>query len=156
MRVVETGYSSNDSLVATTVSGFLAGFIAVLIFHQLTLLGLNAAGIAKNMPYSMKLVGPLSVPQFISAAFWGGVWGIAFAFVSRNWRRDGSYFIKALLFGAIGPTLVSWFVVASLKGLPLGGGFKTAGIITGLSVNAAWGLGTALLLVLVGRLANRG
>jgi hypothetical protein len=44
------------------------------------------------------------------------------------------------------PTLVVWFVVLPLKGLPVGGGFAWPGIIIGPVVNGAWGVGTALLL----------
>ena len=49
------------------------------------------------------------------------------------------------------PTLVAWFVVAPLKGLPMAGGFKPNNMITGLCVNAAWGLGTGILLALYRR-----
>ena len=52
----------------------------------------------------------------------------------------------SVIFGALGPTLVAWFLVAALKGQPLGGGWKGSTMITGLLVNGAWGLGTALLL----------
>ena len=155
MYLSEASTDYKNRPVMGIVIGFFAGFLAVLVFHQLTLAGLSAAGITKNMPYSMKLVGPLAIPQFISAAFWGGVWGIALQLISQHWRRDVSYVLKAMLFGAVGPTLVSWFVVAWLKGLPLGGGFKTAGIITGLSVNAAWGVGTALFILLAARFAKQ-
>ncbi|MEH2154212.1 hypothetical protein [Nostoc sp.] len=41
---------------------------------------------------------------------------------------------------------MAWFVVAPLKGQPLAGGWKLVGIVTGLLVNGAWGVGTAGLL----------
>ena len=50
------------------------------------------------------------------------------------------------MFGAVALSLVAWFVVAPLKGLPLAGGGRPAAIATALLVNGAWGLGTALLL----------
>jgi hypothetical protein len=102
-------------------------------------------------------VGPLGVPQFLSAAFWGGVWGVVFYLVSRRWRYDYSYWLKAFIFGMIFLTLVAWFVVAPLKGLPMAAGGKWNGMLTGLCVNAAWGLGTAILLRLFVRwLGERG
>lgn len=125
---------------------FVAGFVAVLAFHQPTLWVLAQAGITQAAPYAMKTVPPLGLPQFISGAFWGGVWGILFYLVSRRWSPGSSYWIKAFLFGMILPTLVAWFVVAPLKGLPIAAGGKFNGMLTGLCVNAAWGLGTALLL----------
>lgn len=128
------------------ISSFIAGFFAVLVFHQPVLWLLAALKITQATPYAMKLTGPIGVPQFLSAAFWGGLWGIAFAIVSRRWRQDASYWLKALLFGMLLPTLVAWFIVAPLKGLPVAAGGKINGMVTGLCVNAAWGLGTAILL----------
>ena len=64
---------------------FAAGFVAVLALHQPVLGLLASAGITQAIPYATKAVGPLGVPQFISAAFWGGVWGIALHALSRRW-----------------------------------------------------------------------
>jgi hypothetical protein len=61
----------------------------------------------------MRPVPPLRVPQFISLAFWGGVWGIVFVLVERVIARSpGGYWIGAIIFGAIFPTAASWFIVA--------------------------------------------
>jgi hypothetical protein len=130
---------------------FAAGFIAVLALHQPTLALLSAAGITQAVPYATKAVGPLGVPQFISAAFWGGVWGLVLHAVSRRWPGGAGFVLKCLLFGMIFPTLVAWFIVAPLKGMPMAGGFKAGSIVTGLCVNAAWGLGTGILLALFRR-----
>lgn len=130
---------------------FAAGFIAVLALHQPVLGLLSAAGITQAAPYAIKAVGPLGVPQFISAAFWGGVWGLVLHAVSRRWPGGAGFVLKCLLFGMIFPTLVAWFVVAPLKGLPMAGGFKASSMVTGLCVNAAWGLGTGILLALFRR-----
>ena len=130
---------------------FAAGFIAVLALHQPVLGLLSAAGISQAVPYAGKAVGPLGVPQFLSAAFWGGVWGLVLHAVSRRWPAGAGFVLKCLLFGMIFPTLVAWFVVAPLKGLPMAGGFKPNNMFTGLSVNAAWGLGTGILLALFRR-----
>lgn len=54
--------------------------------------------------------------------------------------------MAAILFGAIGPTFFAWLVVSPLKGLPVAAGFRFHGVITGRSVNAAWGLGTGIFL----------
>lgn len=134
---------------------FVAGFLAVLAFHQPTLWLLANAGITQAAPYAMKTVPPLGLPQFISGAFWGGIWGILFYLVSRRWSSGPSYWIKAVLFGMILPTLVAWFIVAPLKGLPVAAGGKFNGMLTGLCVNAAWGLGTALFLRLAVRTSSR-
>ena len=127
--------------------GFIAGFVATLIFHQIGLLVLHLLGITPGMPYNMNPVPPFGVPQFISLSFWGGVWGIVFVLV-EPWlaRSPGGYWVGAIIFGAIFPTLVAWFVVFPLKGLPAGNGFHFPGILVGPIVNGLWGLGTALFL----------
>ena len=52
----------------------------------------------------------------------------------------------AIIFGAIFPDVVSWFIVAPLKGLPVGYGFHFPGLLVGPIVNGLWGLGTAVIL----------
>ena len=135
--------------------GFIAGFIAVLLFHQPTLAFLNYIGFTHAGTYSFKAVAPFGVPQVISLAFWGGVWGVLFAAVDRRFPRGNLYWLYAFAFGAIFPTLVAWFIVAPLKGLPLAGGWEAHRMITGLLINGAWGIGTALLLALAYRLRVR-
>jgi hypothetical protein len=131
--------------------GFIGGFIATLIFHQIGVLLLHYVGMTQNFPYSVRPVPPLRVPQFISLAFWGGVWGIVFVLVERAIARSpGGYWIGAIVFGAIFPTTASWFIVAPLKGLPLGYGFHFPGLLVGPIVNGLWGLGTAVFLWLMG------
>ena len=49
--------------------GFIAGFVATLIFHQIGVLVLYLLGITPGMPYNMNPVPPFSVPQFISLSF---------------------------------------------------------------------------------------
>jgi hypothetical protein len=136
------------------ILGFLAGFIAVLLFHQPVLSFLAQVGFVKAETYSFAPVGPLHVPQVISLSFWGGVWGILLAFVQRRFPRGARYWLYAFLFGAIFPSLVAWFVVAPLKGLPIAAGWQVNRLVTGFVINGAWGLGTALLLTLGYRFAK--
>jgi hypothetical protein len=134
------------------VLGFIAGFIAVLMFHQPALALLNDIGFTHAGTYSLKATAPFGVPQLISLAFWGGVWGVLFAAIEHRFARGNLYWLYAFVFGAIFPTFVAWFVVAPLKGLPLAGGWDAHRMITGLVINGAWGIGTALLLALTYRL----
>jgi hypothetical protein len=60
-------------------------------------------------------------------------------------RRGASFWIAAILFGAIFPTLVAWFIVSPLKHQPIAGGWKPHTMMIGPIVNAAWGFGTALI-----------
>jgi hypothetical protein len=133
---------------------FVAGFLAVPIFHQPMLALLHALGVTPATPYAMRPLPPFGVPQVLSQSFWGGVWGIVFALVAPRFPRGAGYWVAAALFGAFALSLVAWFVVAPIKGLPVAGGGRPAAIATGLLVNGAWGLGTALLLMALRKVAG--
>ena len=143
-RSASLTYSTSASRLAL---GFLAAFLATLTFHQLGVEILHLVGVTPNTPYRSVPVPPFGVPQVVSLAFWGGVWGFVFVLL-EPWfvRSPGGYWFAAIAFGAIFPTGASWFIVAPLKGLPLGYGFRWPGLIVGPIVNGLWGLGTALFL----------
>ncbi len=122
------------------IGGFVAGFLAVPVFHQAALFVLHRAGIAPA-PWDLAPVPPFGVPAVVSAAFWGGLWGIAFALLAPRFGRGAGYWLAGLLFGAIAPTLVAWFVVLPLKGLPPGGGFAWPGVTSARSSTARGGSG---------------
>ena len=134
------------------VLGFVAGFLAVLLFHQPAVVLLAHAGLIKAGVYSLAATPPFGVPQVISLSFWGGIWGIVLALVEQRFPRGGFYWLYAFLFGAIFPTLVAWFVVSPLKHLPTAAGWQAARMLAGFVANGAWGVGAALLLVLTYRL----
>jgi hypothetical protein len=121
---------------------FVAGAVAVPLFHQVVIAIMNATGFIARSPYSFAPTKPFGVPEVVSLSFWGGVWGLILLLVVGR-LRGATFWIVALLFGAIAPTLVAGFVVAPLKGMPAGGNAKMA--IAGLLINGAWGLGTAAL-----------
>jgi hypothetical protein len=101
------------------------------------------------MPWNMAPVPPLGVPAVISAAFWGGLWGIVLVLLAPRLGGEAGYWIGSILFGAVVVTLVAWFVVRPIKGLPVGAVFAWPGVTIGPIVNGAWGFGTALLLRLL-------
>ena len=133
-------------LAACVLAGFLAGFLAVLVFHQGMVGLLHLAGVAARPPFQVQPVPPLGVPAVLSSAFWGGVWGVALAGVAPRFPRGAGYWLAAAAFGALGPTLVAWFVVQPLKGLPPAGGWSLPGVLVGPLANGAWGVGAALVL----------
>lgn len=124
---------------------FLAGFLSTLIFHQGLVEILYTLNLTTYVPFSMKLTAPFQVPQVISLAFWGGIWGIPLWFIIQRMSR-AKFWLTALVFGALGPSLIAWFVVSPLKGIPIAGGWKPMIIIVSLMVNGAWGVGTAWLM----------
>jgi len=125
---------------------FVAGFLGVLIFHQLMLTLLHVLGLTALTSYPMAATAPFDVPRVLSLAFWGGLWAIPLALILARLHSRAGYWWTAVLFGTIGPSLVNWLVVMPIKGLPLGGGWHPSGILTALIINGAWGLGTALIL----------
>jgi len=131
---------------------FIAGFLATLVFHQIALELLHLAHVTPRAAWSMQPVPPFSVPSVISLSFWGGVWGvIMIPLIDR--LRDARYWIASIVFGAIAPTLVAAFVVAPLKHQPIPHSARMAAL--GLTVNGAWGLGTALFYRLFSRKGPR-
>jgi hypothetical protein len=129
--------------------GFTAGFLATLIFHQLSLWVLWGLGIAPFAPFSMVATKPFELPAVISLALWGGVWGVLFALVERRFPAGGGYWVTAFLFGAILPSLVALLVVLPLKGRAMGGGWSPGLLITVFIINGAWGIGAAIFFKLL-------
>ncbi|MHC1727941.1 MAG: hypothetical protein AB9866_18390 [Syntrophobacteraceae bacterium] len=138
-------YSNTTSFAARLISGFIAGFCATLIFHQLTLWALWGAGLAPFAPFSMAATKPLGVPAVISLAFWGGLWGIVFKLVEGKFPQNNGYWTAAFLFGALLPSAVALLVVLPLKGRPMGGGRHLPLLVTAILINGAWGVGAGLI-----------
>ena len=138
------------SLGRWLVVGFVSGAISVLIFHQGAAAFLHAIGMTPRAPYSMAATAPFGIPALWSIAFWGGIWGVVLAATLQH-LRDAAFVVSAVVFGAVLPTLVAWLIVAPLKGQPVAAGFVPATMILGPFVNAAWGLGAAIGLELLGR-----
>jgi hypothetical protein len=134
-------------------TAFLAGFLATLVFHQGLLGVLHLAGATTRAPYSMTATPPLQVPQVVSLAFWGGVWGILLWIVVRPVSGSWRDWIASLLFGALAPSIVALFIVLPLKGQPVAGGWQAPILVGALLLNGAWGLGTTLFIRLFSRFA---
>jgi hypothetical protein len=143
----------------TILLGFVAGFVAVIVFHQGTAWLLHMmtvkAGIGAGVfgrvpfPFNMAPVRPFGVPTVLSQCFWGGVWGIVLAFLLRSLRPPDLLF--GFVFGALALTLAAFTLVANLKGLPAFAGYNKQIWWRALLWNGAWGWGTALMLRPLGR-----
>jgi hypothetical protein len=131
--------------------GFLAGALAVPVFHQPAIALLYQAGIVPRPPYSMAPTAPFGVPQIASLMFWSGLWGVALAAAVHR-VRGSRLIVAALIFGMVLPTLAAWFVVAPLRGQALMAGGDPARMAIGLFVNGLWGLGAGIGLALSRRI----
>jgi hypothetical protein len=136
---------------ATLVMAFIAGFIAVPVFHQILFLIFYLGGILPIAPFSMAPTQPFGVPVVVSQSFWGGVWGIVFVLTLPRWFQGTAYWVASAVIGGVALTLVYMFVVVPLKTGALPGGMGALFVI-GFLLNAAWGIGWALFLALFQRL----
>ena len=128
---------------------FVAGFLSTLVFHQGMLSLLYTAGAFPRAPYPMGATWPFGIPQVISLAFWGGLWGIVLWPLIRNaapWR----YWSLALVIGALAPSAVALFIVFPLKGQPVAGGWNPMVFVGAMLLNGAWGIGVAAFCRLFG------
>jgi hypothetical protein len=66
-------------------------------------------------------------------------------------RRNASYWLAALILGALVLPLVGWFVVAPLKGQPVASGWVPSRMLLSVLINGAWGVGTAAIFAFLSR-----
>jgi hypothetical protein len=138
------------------VLAFVAGVVSTLVFHQGLLALLHATGAGPRVAYVMTKVRPFGLPQFVSTAFWGGVWAVILLPLLARWAGSGSYWLAWAIAGALLPSIVALFVVMPLKGRRMAAGGNPRIIFGAFLVNAVWGLGTALLLRLFQLLSTTG
>ena len=100
-----------NACLRTALIGFIAGALSVLVFHQLGFWIANELGYARAPLYSLRPVPPFDVPAILSLAFWGGLWGMAAAFLVPRLPGLLDGVLGWILFAAIVVTLVNWFVV---------------------------------------------
>ena len=133
------------SLLTFALTAFLAGCIAVAVFHQGAVAALNAAGMMPGgiQPWSFDPVPPFGVPTVISKAFWGGVWAVPLGLLLRN-QTGPAYWVSWTVLGGVALSLVAIFIVPTLKGQPMPVFMERFPIYAG--INAAWGFGTAMIL----------
>jgi hypothetical protein len=137
------------TLLKTLIVGFIAGFIATLIFHQGVWFVLYQIHLIppERPPWPVDPVPPFGVPSVISKAFWGGVWGAALAPLLDRFR-GATYWASWILVGGVLLSLTGIYLVTSIKGEPIPPPWPR--FLYAFIANGAWGLGTALFLCLFG------
>jgi hypothetical protein len=86
-----TTSSKSHSIPLNLLLGFIAGFLATLIFHQVVMALLWKMGMAPRPPFQTAPRPPFGVPAVFSLAFWGGIWGILFAGIDRYFPHKANY-----------------------------------------------------------------
>ena len=128
---------------------FASGFLATLVFHQGLFALFWLGGVAHAAPFNMSPVPQLGVPQVVSLAFFGGLWGMLLWLILG--RLAGmKFWLGHVIVGAVGPTAVAMLVVFPLKGLDVSAQTWVGGLI----LNGFWGLGVAVFMRLMGTKAT--
>jgi hypothetical protein len=141
------------SIALRLILGFVAGILAVAIFHQLMVFVLGQTGLIPGGVYSMKAVDPLGVPTIVSQMFWGGVWGVVYALIADRLFATWPLVLAGLVFGLLGPVLFGWTLVAFLKGNALFGGWNPTRMLASVLINGCFAIGLALIYTGLRRLA---
>ncbi len=133
------------------ILGFVAGFLAVPLGHQVMAYIHFLIGWRPTIPWDMApnpraAFQAFGLPSLINLSFWGGVWGVLWALIDPKVPRGWLYWVVAIVFGGLCATAVSAYVVPALKGQPLG----SIGLV-GLMLNGAWGLVMAIIFDLLRR-----
>ncbi len=126
--------------------GFVAGVLAVLVFHQGMIGLLYLAGALPGPPFQLRPVPPFGVPVLVSACFWGGVWGIVAAAIVAA-RPGWPPVLVGLLIGAVACVLVGFTIVAAARGQPMMGGMDPNRWWRSVAINGSFGLGLGLFLL---------
>ena len=139
------------TLVKLLILGFVAGFLATLLFHQSLWYVFNQIGlIPLDRPaWPLDSIPPYGVPSVISKAFWGGLWGAVLAVILGQ-LTGAAYWGSWIVVGAFALTIVAFYVVAPLKGDAIPALWPR--FVAGLMLNGVWGSGTALILRLLSTL----
>lgn len=127
------------------LKAFASGFLATLVFHQGLFALFWLGGMVPVAPFNLAPVPPFGVPQVVSLAFFGGLWGVVLWLLLGR-LAGARFWFGHVLVGAIGPTAVAMLLVFPLKGLDV----SAQTWVGGLLLNGFWGLGVAVFMVLMG------
>ena len=153
-----------NTTMTRVIGGFIAGFLAVLIFHQgmyvliQQLIGMKVLGAPplSGTPWNFAAdPAAYGLPRVLNQSFWGGLWGIVFAYMID--MMPGPNWVRGIVFGFIFPALIgSWLLVALIKGTPIfsgafaKGGFNYMSLRNGFLLNCVgFGLGLGVLYPLI-------
>ncbi len=125
--------------------GFAAAFLGVLFFHQSTITFFHGMGWSPNPAFRQTPIPPFGVPQLWNACFWGGLWGILFAWLVDKRPAMMPLPVFAVLFCLALPLVLgAWVVVPLIKGNPMFANGNTVAMWRSLGIYTVWGLGLAL------------
>jgi hypothetical protein len=138
------------SALRLSTLGFIAAAVAVLVAHQVVALILYATLGGANPPYSLRPIPPLGVPAILNSMFWGGLWGIGFAFVLQYLPARWPVWLAGLVLGLGGPWLLgNGIILPLIRGTPILFGLNPANMWRGMLIHGAFGIGWAYIYALL-------
>lgn len=141
----------NSTSLKGLAIGFIAGAIAVVTVHELINYLLLQAGVFPRVPWSMEPAAMTGVPQIVSDALWGGLWGSLFILLADK-IPGGSSIVKGIIFGMVGPAIIGVFILVPLitERFPLFFDYNPQMLGSVLLILGGWGAATAWLSGLLG------
>ncbi len=140
------------NVIKSIVLGFIAGVIATVTVHELISWIFNTywTGWPRQSwnfaPVANSMVPDFAVPQIVSDAFWGGLWGSVFGLILGS-KPEGALTVRGAILGIFGPALIGVFLAVPLltgRFPPFFGGDASM-IIPVLCILAGFGAVTAWL-----------
>jgi hypothetical protein len=86
------------------------------------------------------------IPALAGAVLWGAMFGAVLALALSRCRAGRSYWLVALVLGALVPTALSFGPLLLTRGAGMSAWID---VLAGIVVNGAWGVGTALFLLIL-------
>jgi hypothetical protein len=140
------------------VLGFVAAALSVLIAHESVIYVLHMLGrVARSAWTLTPPVPPFGVPYLLNLVFWGGLWGILFAFI-HPLLPGRMMWLKGLIFGAMVVVFGGWILVPLIKGQLLGlpnqelfSAFDPQRMLNSTLIVCGYGLGLGVFYGLIAR-----
>jgi hypothetical protein len=137
----------------TALMGFVAGALAVVVFHQGMVLILHLMKLVPNFPWNTGTFrgGPVPIPVIVNQMFWGGIWGIGFAAVA-GLIPVAHNILRGVIYGLLGPGLLgNGILVPLFKGGAFLWGFQGQRIMISALIASAFGAGLAVFFRLLAK-----
>jgi hypothetical protein len=147
-----------SAMLGRAALGFVAATLSVLMAHESVVYVLGALGRVSRRAWTMTPpIPPFGVPYLANLVFWGGLWGILFAFI-HPLLPGRMMWLKGLIYGAVIVVLGGWILVPLVKGQLLGlpnqelfGGLDAQRMLNSTLIVCGYGLGLGVIYGLIAR-----
>ena len=123
--------------------GFIAGAVSALTFHAFAWWVFYLIGMQAIPPYPTR-PNMISVPLFISLAFWAGVWGMIMVWLAPRLAQS---FLIVCLIVSLAASVVQVFALPPLRGGSIT--WDMIGILRSFIINGVWAVGVAIIAPLI-------